>query len=267
VIAMRRRHLMSLFRAERGATLLELLVAMASATIIMIAMVALLQFTSTQASRITERVQSDRLGRNAMTRIVDELHSGCIGFGTQAVQGPSSTPVAPLESTGPVNLWFITSYGSASGSLAVEKTVYEHDVRWAEEGKTGQGTLTDYWFESAAGSGPGTTSGKWEFPVLEVGKAKRRVLATKVIPLTVSGTKTIFQYFTLSSTTGAFTQLTEKYSTEATADKIARVVISFTQAPEGGSTKLGRAVSFNDAVVLRLNPTETGEGVKDEPCT
>lgn len=263
-----RRRLTSTLRAEHGTSLLELLVAMASATIIMIAMVALLQFTTTQASRIGERVQSDRLGRLAMTRVIEELHSSCTGFGAQAIQGPSTTPKAPLETSGPTNLWYVSAYGSSTSGSAVEKTVYLHDINWVEEAKkNGQGTLTDYSFESVAGSGPGTTTGNWEFPALETTKAKRRVLATKVTPVTISGTKTVFQYYTLSSSTGSFTQLTEKIPAEAAASKIAKVAISFTQAPEGGETKLGRAVAFNDAVVLRLNPTETGAGAKDETCT
>jgi len=261
------RRLTSTLRAEHGTSLPEILVAMASASIIMIAMVALLQFTTTQASRITERVQSDRLGRTAMTRVVDELHSSCTGFGAQAIQGPSTTPTSPLGSTGATNLWYVSAYGSSTSGSAVEKTVYLHDISWAEEKTSGQGTLTDYSFASVAGSGPGTASGNWEFPTLEVAKAKPRVLATKVTPVTISGTKTVFQYYTLSSATGSFTQLTEKIPAEAAASKIAKVAISFTQAPEGGETKLGRSVAFNDAVVLRLNPTETGAGAKDETCT
>ncbi len=263
-----RHRLTSTLRAEHGASLLELLVAMASATIIMIAMVALLEFTTSQASRISERVQSDRLGRLAMTRVVEELHSSCTGFGSQAIQGPSTTPSSPLETAGPTNLWYVSAYGSSTSKSAVEKTVYLHDISWAEEAaKKGQGTLTDYSFESVAGSGPGTTAGNWEFPKLEAANAKKRVLATKVTPVTISGTKTVFQYYTLSSTTGAFTQLTEKIPAEASASRIAKVAISFTQAPESGETKRGRTVPFNDAVVLRLNPTETGEGAKDETCT
>lgn len=262
------RRLTSTLRAEHGTSLLELLVAMASATIIMIAMVGLLQFTTTQASRISERVQSDRIGRLAMTRVIEELHSSCTGFGAQAIQGPSTTPSSPLETSSPTNLWYVSAYGSPTSKSAVEKTVYLHDISWAEEAKkNGQGTLTDYSFESVSGSGPGTTAGNWEFPTLEVAKAKKRVLATKVTPVTISSTKTVFQYYTLSSSTGSFTRLTEKIPAEAAASKIAKVAISFTQAPEGGETKLGRAVSFNDAVVLRLNPTETGEGAKDETCT
>jgi Tfp pilus assembly protein PilW len=263
-----RRRLTSTLRAQDGESLLELVVAMAIASIIMIAIVGLLEFTTTQASRINERVQADRLGRAAMTRIVEELHSSCTGFGSQAIQAPGTTPAAPLEQTGPTNLWYVSSYGSSTSKSAVEKTVYLHDISWAEEAKkNGQGTLTDYSFESVAGSGPGTTAGNWTFPTLEAAKAQKRVLATKVTPVTISGTKTVFQYYSLSTSTGAFTQVTEKIPAEATASKLAKVAISFSQAPEGGQTKLARAVSFNDAVVLRLNPTETGEGAKDETCT
>jgi Tfp pilus assembly protein PilW len=258
-------------RDENGFTLIEMLVAMLSATIIMIAMIGLLVFTTNQASRISERVQADRIGRTAMTRITDELHSSCTGFGTDAIQGPSSTPTAPLEATGALNLWFISAYGSPSSKEAVQTTVYEHDIRWESTGTSSGGeklgTLWDDRFESKSGTGPGTSAGKWEFPALEKTKAKATILAKNVIPMSVSGTSTIFQYYTLSSETGAYKLLTEKISAEATANTITKVTISFKQAPEGGETKLGRTVPFNDAVVLRLNPTETGTNAKDEPCS
>jgi Tfp pilus assembly protein PilV len=257
--------------AESGFTLVEMLVAMLSATIIMIAMVALLIFTTSQASRISERVQATRIGHVSMTRIIDELHSSCTGFGTNAVQGPS--PESPLESTDPTNLWFISAYGSSTSKEAVQKTVYEHDINWTATKKNGSGeqlgTLTDYSFESKSGTGPGTTSGKWEFPTLKTTNAKKTILATNVIPLTISGTHTLFQYYKLSGETGKFTEITEKIPTEAAANAVAKVSISFVQAPEGsaGESKLARAAPFSDSVVLRLNPTETGEGIKDEPCS
>jgi hypothetical protein len=262
--------LINRFRAEDGFTLPEMLVAMASATIIMIAMIGLLIFTTTQAARINERVEADQLGRTAMSRITDELHSSCTGFGTHAIQGPSSGSLtAPLETTGPLSLWFISSYGSSSASskAAVVTTVFEHDIKW-EESKTGNklGTLTDYRFESKSGTGPSKVGGKYEFPTLTPSNAKAFVLAKNVIPLTISGTPTIFQYYTLSAETGAFSQITEKIPAEAAANTVAKVTIGFTQAPESGQTKLGRTVPFDQAVVLRLNPTETGESI-DEPCS
>lgn len=264
---MRNLALLSTLRSEQGAMLLELLVSMIIATVIMIAMVGLLIFTTTQSSRVSERVETDRLGRMAMARITDELHSACTGFGTNALQGPSTTPASPLESTGPLNLWFISAYGSSTSREAVEKTVYEHDIHWTPN-KTGAtiGTLTDYSFESTAGTGPGTTAGQWTFPTLNETNAKKRVLAKNVIPLSVSGVNTIFQYYEITESS-TFAQLTSNLPAEAKANNIVKVAINFTQAPESGKTTLARDASFSDAVVLRLNPTETGEAVQNEPCS
>lgn len=259
--------------ADQGFTLIELLVAMALAMVVMLALFVILEFSTTQEARISERVQADRIGRRSMTKIVDELHSSCTGFGATAIQAPGTTPTAPLEKIGPLNLWFISAYGSSSSASAVQTKVYEHDVHWASTGtsNTGEtlGTLTDYAFESTAGSGPGTKSGKWEFPALEVAHAQPHVLAQNVIPPTISSTNTIFQYYKLSSSTGAFTALSSgEVPTAASANEVAKITINFTQAPEAGSTKRGgRTVPFSDAVVLRFNATETGTEAEDETCT
>jgi type II secretory pathway pseudopilin PulG len=259
--------------ADQGFTLIELLVSMALAMVVMLALFAILDFSTSQEARISERVQANSIGRRSMTKIVDELHSSCTGFGVTAIQAPGATPVAPLEKIGPLNLWFISAYGSSSSASAVETKVYEHDIHWASTGKsnTGEtlGTLTDYAFESTAGSGPGTKSGAWEFPALEVAHAQTHVLAQNVVPPTISSANTIFQYYELSSSSGKFVELTAAaVPAAATAHEVAKVAINFTQAPEAGSTKLGgRTVPFSDAVVLRFNATETGSEAEDEPCT
>ncbi len=185
-------------------TLIELLVAMAAAIVVMLALFATLEFSARQESRITERVQANRGGRYAMTEMVENLHSACVGFNADAIQAPSTKPTSPLGELGPTDLWFISANGSPSSGEAVIKTVYEHDVHWVSTGKssTGEtlGTLTDYSFESTAGSGPSSKSGKWEFPTLESKNAKARVLATNVIPQSLSGTSTIFQYYKFTTT-------------------------------------------------------------------
>ena len=254
-------------------TLIEVLIASVAGAVVILALFAALEFSVKQEARITERVQANRGGRTAMTNIVDELHSSCVGFGTYAVQGPSTKPTAPLAELGPADLWFISSYGSTSSAKAVIEKVSEHDVHWASTGKskTGEtvGTLTDYSFESTAGSGPASKSGKWEFPALETKNAKARVLAKNVIPLTLSGTSTIFQYYKFTTaTSGELTQITEKIPTAATKNEIAKVSIGFTATSESGSTAKGYGMApFSDAVVLRLQASETSEEATNEPCT
>ena len=80
--------LLSTLRSEQGTSLMEMLVAMLSATIIMIAMIGFLIFTTTQTSRVSERVETDRLGRMAMARITDELHFELHRLRSQCDPGP-----------------------------------------------------------------------------------------------------------------------------------------------------------------------------------
>jgi hypothetical protein len=265
--------------AEDGLSMMELLVAMVISIVVLGALVALLEITINQESRITDRVQADQLGRTAMTNIVEQLHSSCTGFGGSPIQIPESTVSAPLEATGRTSLWFISVYGENSDSgeessaASYPKVVAEHDIRWAETGKssTGQklGTLTDYEFK---GEGKPPT---WNFPpALKASNATRtRILAKDVIPPKVSEKPTMFQYYKYDTApTGGTGELTELLPSEmepsvpkATAEDIAKVTISFEQAPTNEDTQKGRTAAFSDSVVLRYDPTEstTAEG---KPC-
>ena len=96
------------------------------------------------------------------------------------------------------------------------------------------------------------------------------MLAQNVIPPTVSSANTIFQYYKLSSSTGAFTALSSgEVPTAASARMKSRRSRSTSPRPlKRAASKLGgRTVPFNDAVVLRFNATETGSEAEDEPCT
>jgi hypothetical protein len=253
---------------ERGITLVELLVAMTMGVIVVGALLAILVISLHQETRITDSVQSDRIGRTAMTSMVDELHSSCTGFGSTAIQAPSITPTSPLASTGPLNLWFLTAYGSASSGEAAITAVTEHDVNWTSTGtsNTGEqlGKLTDYSWNSTGGEPPNSA---WTFNgVLSVSTANRaHVLATNVIP---AETSTIFHYYKYDtiSTDTAYGELVplaagELPPTAAIAKAIAKVTIGYRQAPEHGDTRAGHTTTFSSGVSLRLTPTESnGEG-------
>ncbi len=259
--------------AESGTTLIELLVAIVGGIVVMIALLGVLLFSTNEESYLSERGEANKVGRAAMTRVIDELHSSCTGSGTTAIQAPSGTPETPLASSGALNLWFISAYGTSTSAKAVLTSVYEHDVFWKSSGKTSNtgeplGALWDWSFQSTTGSGPGTAAGKWEFPALKEANAKRRLLAENVVPPSSSGADTIFQYYTISPTTGSLSEVAAaSVPTEAAANKISKVTIAFKQAPHSKSTKLDRMVAFNDSVLVRFNATETGTSAKDEPCT
>jgi len=173
-------------RSSGGFTLIELLVAMICGLIVTGALLAILEISLRQETRISDRVQADRRGRTALNVVLDELHSACTGFGSTAIQAPSTTPTAPLETTGPKNLWFLSGYGNATSGAASLETITLHDVVWTPASAGAQiGTLKDLTF---AGTG---TSPNWVFPALTEANAKATVLATNVVPLETS---TLFHY-------------------------------------------------------------------------
>jgi type II secretory pathway pseudopilin PulG len=265
--------------SEDGFTLIELLVSMLTSIVVIGALFAVLLISTHQSSRTTDYVQSNQLGRGAMTNILEELHSACTGAsaaGYSAIQiptpiSPSTGPTSPLGSTGSTNLWFVSTYGTPSSATAELKEVTEHDINWTETGTSNTGLklgkLTDYAF---AGTG---TPGAWLFPSLTTANAKSRVLAENVIAPTATP---IFQYFTYYDNSAASnygqletTALTTPLSSEASAANfaggVAEIVISYTQAPPDKNTQLSRMANFSNSVNLRFSPTSTTSGVS--PCS
>jgi hypothetical protein len=260
--------------ADHGTTLIELLVAMVTAIVVVGGLLAILEFSVNQEARISNRVQANRIGRLAMTNIIDRLHSSCTGFGASAIQAPSTTPVSPLASSGANDLWFLSAYGSSSSGKAVPTAVIEHDIHWASTGtsQSGEplGTLTDYQFPSSGGSSP-----NWQFPEFKIAVAtsRSRAIATNVSPPAASAP--IFSYSKFRTPSSAeLIPLTagEVPLSTNTAKEVAQVAISFVQTPEGTDKRLSATAfnettaAFSDTVVLRLNPPETGAEAKNEPC-
>lgn len=252
--------------AEQGFSLIELLVAMLSSIVVLFTLYAVFNFTLNQETRVTEVVQTDQVGRTAMTNVVEELHSGCTG--EAPIQQPSA-PISPLTKSGPLSMWFISAYGDTESGAATLPEATEHNIVWTKTGmsttepKEELGTLTDYAFKSEATS----KSPEWKFPTLETAKAKATILANDVIPNKINSEATIFQYYKYKS--GELVTATPATSV-AEAENVAKVTIGFSQAStgglgstSGGDTRTGRTASFNDSVVLRLDPTETSS---EGPC-
>jgi type II secretory pathway pseudopilin PulG len=263
-------------RAEHGFTLIELLVSMLCAIVVIGGLLAILEFSLRQETHISDRVQADRIGRTALTHIVDELRSSCTGFGTSAIQAPSSAPESPLSASGPLNLWFVTGYGNSSSGEPSLSAVALHDINWASTGTSDSGlslgTLRDYSF---TGSG---TPPSWTFPALKATNASTTVLAKNVIPPVVGGVPTIFNYERYdnnykNATDGELVEIAPGSLplTTTLAEEVAKVSIGYTQAAESGQTGPsrggGRTTNLAGSVVLRFDPTETGKEVENEPCT
>jgi len=254
---------LSNLRAEHGISMIELLVAMAAATVVTAAIVTVLQVAYNQETRTTDHTQANQIARTAMNSIVTELNSSCTGRApiqyiheSEILESPTISGLG-LKPIGPLNLWLISVYGSESGE-AVLKTAKEQDISWTETGtsKTSPqeklGKLIDYEFASEGGSPTDWTFG--------LKNPKKRLLAENVIPLEVNKTQTIFQYARYKE--GKL--ITDTPNSKETAEQVSKVEIGFKQAAEDGDTREGHTVTLSDAVNLRLDPSE--ESISEGPC-
>ena len=222
---------------ESGYTLIELLVAIVSGMVVVLALVAVLTFATRQETHLTNVAQATQLGRLAMTKVVDELHSACIAPGFTPIQANSSG----------TELRFVNSYGKEA---VISKTeVNEHRIVWNEKAET----LTDFTY-------PASKEETWpKFKYSETANPINGVLiANHVTQVESEGKKLpIFQYYSYnlesneSTTTGLNTLNTtplkiplEKEGSESAATAAA-VLVSFNTGSSATTTSLTNTLGKN----------------------
>ena len=107
---------------DAGFTLNEMLVAMAGASIVLIALTMILITTTDQTQQTLNRVQATRQGRTAMANIENELHSACIGGDQVPIQaGSTATSLQFLSYYGaaatPTPVWHVLTYNATAHTL------------------------------------------------------------------------------------------------------------------------------------------------------
>jgi type II secretory pathway pseudopilin PulG len=285
-------------RDDQGFTLIELLVSMLMAVVVTGALFAILEVSVGQTTLITDKVQANQLGRIAMTRIVDELHSSCIA--------PNFAPIQ--EKSGESELIFKNAYSSeavipnAKEAKTPGTGVYQHQIVW---NKTA-GTLTDFTYKSTSGEGTEAI-----FPSLDYSSttheapnatpAKGVLLASNMTQTQLTNSKgeviknpkgepevvPIFQYYKYakesgsSATTpeGTLTPIVSKYvplkaeteigseiEKENSAGAVSSVLVSFRQTPRDGKTNRDQFVDLSNQATLALSAPNSETPIQDSPC-
>jgi hypothetical protein len=243
---------------EHGFSLIELLVAMLSSTVVAGALFAVLNFSTTVSATISDKVQADQLGRTAMTRITDELHSACLE--------PSYKPIQ--KGSTETNLRFINAYSEQPEIKEAEV----HEIVWSKA--TSQ--LIDYHAKNNGGTSPS----EFTFPEpIKEAKPQFTVLASNVTPIVVEGKEVpIFQYFkyaeetTESETAAVSTLSTTPLSgakaglTAGEAGEAASVLISFNAAAPSGKTTRNRSTNFTNQVTFAFSVPDSETPIHDSPC-
>jgi type II secretory pathway component PulJ len=230
---------------ERGFTLVEMLVTLATGIVVVLATLSVLDISVSQSSRIAERVDADQQGRLAMEKIMLELHSSCTAY--------EATPVR--EGSKAEKLEIV----SQPSSKAYLTKVTKHAISYNEATHT----LTDASFNSTNTLEQLNTP--WNFS--EVAASTTTLLTGVYKSVTKEGetvkTVPIFQYFKYVGGGLSGTPMATPLSKED-AENTAEVTVSFTTAPTSGRTSGDRTVDLSDSAVLRYDPASaTGA---NEPC-
>jgi prepilin-type N-terminal cleavage/methylation domain-containing protein len=263
-------------RDEHGFTLIELLVSMLVAFVVTGALFAILEVSLHQTALITDKVQANQMGRTAMTRIIDELHSSCIA--------PGFTPIQ--EGSTESQLIFKNAYSSEAVILNAKESsaknpgtgVFEHQIVW----NSSADTLTDFVYKSESGEGETAKFPELDYSTttheaLHASPAKGIRLASNVTQSEENGKPLpIFAYerYSLSttgsgSTTASVSTLTPIASTSlklAEAEETASVLVRFRQAPFDGKTARDRAVDLSNQVTLAFSAPDAETPIHDSPC-
>jgi len=259
------------WREQDGFTLIEVLVASIIAVVVSLAAFSVLQLTTEDVSRITERTHTDQTGRVALEKLMLQLHSTCVslevnpiveGSKAEKIKFISSSGSKAAFATGEVELHEIT-YNKAEGTL--KETVYQ------STGPEGSGIAT--------GSNPG--SGNYPFSITPSSTTK--LLAG----VKQTGSTPIFQYYRyyIKGDKGPKGEAEPPYGelnpnplgspettelSKAEAESVAKTTVSFTLAPEHHESVIAKGdqpVALEDSAVFRLTPASTSSEHPNSPCS
>jgi Tfp pilus assembly protein PilW len=230
-------------RDERGFTLMEVLVAMGSATVLSMAVLGIVIVSVHLGSNYTDRVNANQQGRIAMEKIVQALQSSCVT--------PNLPPVNVGSSGSQIS--FYTALNDTPGPLPTQVTVS------APSGQVGALTLSS---QTVTGSAPNwTASSQSPTTTTLVDYAAQTVQNGVSVPL--------FQYYAYSNGSISSTPIPvgPQGLTAAQAASTAMVTISFQAYPSDNYKAAGRPVDFSDSVTFRLTPPSSNSSATYVPCS
>lgn len=247
---------------DDGFTLIELLVAMIASVVVIGALLAILEISLAQSTKIANETYSDQLGRTAMTQIVSELHDACMYYEATPVREVKSSS---YEKSGERELTFVNT--GDQEPVPPLNQVFEHKIVWEQESGSKAGSLVDYVSSGASGTWPNK---------ITFGTPSKTVIATHISlgEVTVGGKaqNLIFQYYRYG------TKEAEEFGTlkeiamesgklpEKAASEVAAVGISFKAASTSSPSRLERSIALSNRLTFAFSAPNQETPIKDAPC-
>lgn len=239
--------------AERGFTLVELLVAMAMSVVVMLGASAIIISSLDVSGQVTGRVTALGEGRTGIETLLAQLNSGCLVNGVSPVMPGTTSGIAPAVSSDASHLVFVSGVGDSGTPTPTEHVVTLRN-----------GALIDSAYKNTGGTPPaqGVASG-WTFATTPF---QVLTLASNV----TAGSNPMFQYDAYQSSSGSLlgaSALTPPF-TATTAATIAEVDIDIRVSPSGATPGGASATSeLQDSAVFSLSAKAATAGVDNLPCT
>lgn len=243
--------------SERGFTLVETLVAMVTGVIVTGALFAILEVSLHQTSRLTDRIQANQLGRTTMTKITDELRSGCIA--------PNFAPIQ--EGSGSSELIFIDGVGKEPvlGEEKPAEHVFKHKIKY----ESATGRIIDETFAANGGTWPNYT-----FPA----SATKAVRIGENISQTGTGAIFTYYFYATKTTSGGEQAVTslepvppgelplKEANKNGNPKKIGSVQIAYTAGATSGNKALNRSVEMSNQVTFAFSIPSAETPIEQGPC-
>jgi prepilin-type N-terminal cleavage/methylation domain-containing protein len=226
--------------SERGFTLIELLVTVVAGLVIMLGLFSAIEVSTRNTLRVDRRVEANQRARPVLQRLLDQLHSTCLG--------PGMTPV--LAGSTDSSMTYLSYTGSA-----VNPTPDKHVVTL-----TGS-TLTETIYPATGGTAP-----NWTFSGTP---SSTRELLAGVGAASIGNPPTnppTFQYFAYVNGVLSSTPLTTPL-TATDAAATGQVSVALGVAPVTTAVPDPNAsVSVSDSAILRLSAPSEDPTDPNPPC-
>jgi hypothetical protein len=225
---------------ERGVTMVELLVTTALGMIVILGVLAVTEVAMRSSAKTATRVAADQRARPVLERLIDQLHSTCIG--------PEAGPL--LAGSTESSLSFLHQTGSTVTPLPDKIVV-----------SLSGDTLTEAVYPSTGGQAP-----NWTFAGTP---SSSRVLMTGVGPAQTGDPPIdapLFRYFKYDGGVVDPNSLPTPLSAENSAIAV-RVDVAFSVAPLSNPTRDDKApVTVSDSVLVRFSPASEDPTKVNGPC-
>jgi Tfp pilus assembly protein PilW len=231
--------------SERGFTITEMLVSIIMFVIVLTAILQMVQVTLGNQADISRRVSANQRGRPVMTRIINDLRSGCVSPGIAPVLAGSSA----------TSMTYLSGSGSDVSPIPDKHTL----------------TLTGTTLSDTVAPGTGGTAPSWTFGTASTQPVLTNVTAAK------SGATTLplFRYYSLGYVSGKLVPVAQAVPLSSDANaanaaaKTALVSVAFGVGPNIANSDVrepNQVISFTDSASLRLEAGSPDISRPNLPC-